>query len=309
MITEPTALILGAGASVDYGFPLGRGLITAICNTLAKSTSSLYRLLLDCGCAPEEIGQFRSQLNDSNLPSIDAFLENRKEFEQIGKLAIAGVLIPFENKERLNRSSEPLRWYEYLHGKIIGKKEDYFKNKLVVVTFNYDRSFEYALFLAIKNSYGLQDEECTAYMQAIPIIHIYGQLGVPFWMSKEGRPYKGDLTPQQVITYAKSIRVVHEGDRQSIEFQDAQEAIREACVVCCLGFGYHPENIKRMQLQQTLPGEKKKLYLSAYGFTEKQLAKLKEKILPKKLPLDCTAVFGQQKQDVLTFLQETAALE
>src|SRR5690349_6316802 len=61
MITRQTVLILGAGASVAYGFPLGRGLITAICNYLALPTSYLYKLLLECNCTSAQISRFQDK--------------------------------------------------------------------------------------------------------------------------------------------------------------------------------------------------------------------------------------------------------
>lgn len=309
MITKRTVLILGAGASVDYGFPLGRGLITTICNSLASPNSALYKLLRDCDCPIDEIREFQLHLNNSNLPSIDAFLENRKEFERIGKLAIAGALIPFETKSALDRSQKPLRWYEYLHGKLIGRRLDFFSNKITVVTFNYDRSFEYALFLAIKYSYGLNDEECEHYIQTIPIIHIYGQLGKPFWRSKAGRPYKPDLTPEHAGKCAKSIKVLHEGEQNSPELQDAQEALSNAQVICCLGFGYHSENINRLRLPNHLNGTNAKAYFSMFGFKEQQRERILDRLYPKGRPLSITYTAGKENQDVLTFLQATAALE
>ena len=37
MITKPTVLILGAGASVDYDFPPGRKLLLDICRALYRN--------------------------------------------------------------------------------------------------------------------------------------------------------------------------------------------------------------------------------------------------------------------------------
>jgi hypothetical protein len=122
-------------------------------------------------------------LRECNLPSIDAFLEYRgEEFESIGKAAIAGTLIPCEIRANLSRTG----WYEYLHSRIIGRKEDFEWNKLTVVTFNYDRSFEAALFVALQKAYHLSDTETAAYVKVIPVIHVYGQLGGLPFLSEKG---------------------------------------------------------------------------------------------------------------------------
>src|ERR1041384_2040838 len=126
MITEETVLILGAGASADYGYPLGRELMLNICDSLKKGFSPLYKNLVNCSFHSSDIERFATDLRECNLQSIDAFLENRSEFEKIGKAAIAGTLIPHEDVLRLSRTG----WYEYLHSLLIGRKQEFMNNKL-----------------------------------------------------------------------------------------------------------------------------------------------------------------------------------
>src|SRR5258708_2623229 len=98
MIRRPTVLILGAGASAEYQFPVGRSLLLHIVHELGAST----RLQLDmqlCGFSDELIKQFRHELNESSQPSVDAFLEQHKDstdYERLGKAAIAQRLIQCE---------------------------------------------------------------------------------------------------------------------------------------------------------------------------------------------------------------------
>lgn len=307
MVLKRTVLILGAGASVDYGFHLGRTLITRICAVLSHQTTELH-LLSECRFSDQHIQHFQSQLAASNLPSIDAFLENRPEFERIGKAAIAAILIPCEREEYLKRVEGKYLWYEYLHSKLIQRKNEFARNKLSVVTFNYDRSFEAALFLAVKNAYGLDDGACREYLGGIRIIHVYGQLGKAFWLCGEGRQYTPNIDPEVILETAKSINVVHEGAHDSQEFQDAREEIQDAEVVCCLGFGYHADSVSRLQLPNLL--RNKRTFLSAFNFKKKEIDNLRLRLFPdgvggKKVPPQ----FGEPNQDVLTFLRETAALE
>lgn len=305
MIIKKTVLILGAGASVDYGFPLGRRLITQICEELAYK-SDLYNLLNDCGSNEQQIEKFQSQLAASNLPSIDAFLENRPEFEKVGKMAIAATLIPHEKYVHLTRDKDRYFWYEYLHGKIIQRKADFSCNKLSIVTFNYDRSFEAALFRAVQNAYGLTDDECGEYMKAIPVIHVYGKLGEPGWLTRQGRPYTPDMTPQIVFDSAQSIKIVHEGAEDAPEINMARQAIKDAEVVCCLGFGYHPTNVSRLQLSGLL--HDKRVFFSAYGFTQAEINAINVSLFPNGFTGTSYPVFGKSDQKILSFLRETNAL-
>jgi hypothetical protein len=116
------------------------------------------------------------------------------------------------------------------------------------------------------------------------------------------------VTPQQA-SECIGTKDPPEGSSDSVGLREAQEAIRKAQAVCCLGFGYHSENLNRLDLIHTLAGERKKLYLSTFGLTDMQREKIRQKVLPTRMPLDCTVTFGRQNQDVLKFLQATAALE
>ncbi|MDZ4341559.1 MAG: hypothetical protein U1E51_03875, partial [Candidatus Binatia bacterium] len=109
MIKKPTVLILGAGASIDYGFPLGRILITNLCGSLKSERDPYVKFLVSCGFDFGLITAFRESLEFSGQPSIDAFLENRVEFLDVGKAAIACDLIPAESEARFGRDAKNYR--------------------------------------------------------------------------------------------------------------------------------------------------------------------------------------------------------
>jgi len=117
MVTTPTVLILGAGASSPYGFPTAKELKRLIRETFDHPTSRPCQVLgSSASHSPEEIFEFREAFLRSGQPSVDAFLERRPNFLAVGKLAIAYCLIPFENEAKLygpvpDRGGD---WYEYL---------------------------------------------------------------------------------------------------------------------------------------------------------------------------------------------------
>lgn len=144
MITKTTVLILGAGASIDYGFPLGRGLRDLVCRVPGTAGASA---ITDAGYDPEELNEFVDILRHSGYTSVDWFLEDRPEFISIGKAAIAAALIPFENPDRLFPPDAPANhWYELLLNTMDSPRGSFTENRLSIVTFNYDRSLEYYLF-------------------------------------------------------------------------------------------------------------------------------------------------------------------
>ena len=97
MITKPTVLILGAGASMPYQFPSGKKLREKICREIKEPLKDLF----DVPSKKAEVEHFISSFSRSGTSSIDAFLEYRTEFMEIGKLAIALALIPSENEGKL----------------------------------------------------------------------------------------------------------------------------------------------------------------------------------------------------------------
>ncbi len=161
MITTPTVLVLGAGASYPYGFPTGVDLKRLICEQFSTTRAVASQLL---GClnpegtkfAPDEFSKFREAFLKSGQPSVDAFLERRPEFLDVGKLAIAFCLMPFEKEENLYYP-DPSRggdWYEYLSVKLNSSFEEFGQNKLSIITFNYDRSLEQYLLNSLINLHG-----------------------------------------------------------------------------------------------------------------------------------------------------------
>lgn len=94
-ITKPTVFILGAGASYNFGYPLGKNLVEIILKNFDPANSKNgIEIFKGLGFSVEEIADFRNELRRSASPSIDTFLEPRKEDERyLGKLAIAFALI------------------------------------------------------------------------------------------------------------------------------------------------------------------------------------------------------------------------
>ena len=107
MITKPTVLVLGAGASIPYGYPSGAGLVKDIFTHITKN--SWREMYNRCGLDSKEMDALKSELYLSQKPSIDAFLEHRPEFMKAGKIAIAlsllskeepGVLYDFDIRDK-----------------------------------------------------------------------------------------------------------------------------------------------------------------------------------------------------------------
>lgn len=119
MITTPTVFVLGAGASIPYGFPSGVQLFQEIYNKIEsiKWIEKLHNS--DFNIPRETISTFKRELFFSAKTSIDAFLENRTEYIKLGKLCIALALIPYEYEQNLfTFKNKDDNWYRYLFTKL-----------------------------------------------------------------------------------------------------------------------------------------------------------------------------------------------
>jgi hypothetical protein len=268
MITRKIVLILGAGASMPFGFPSGAELRVQIINGLNPSTSHPMRSeVLEAGFESKHVEDFRTTLHKSGKKSVDAFLEHRTEFLAIGKVATACALLPCENEDRILAHNE-LNWYEYFFNKLNATFDDFDKNSVSALTFNYDRSLEHYLFTALQNSYGKSAEECAQKLRSLPIVHLYGQLGDLPYLNSKGIEFGAKPNPEVLRKAAEGIKIIHEDISANPEFNRAHELLRNAERICFLGFGYDQTNLRRLAGYGT--PSKQDVIGSAMGLTDRE---------------------------------------
>jgi hypothetical protein len=257
MITTPTVLVLGAGASHPYGFPTGERLKREICGTFSGPDTPAA-LLLCPQTGHHKFFEFREAFLRSGQPSIDAFLQYRPNFLEVGKLAIAYCLIPYENELHLYQMCDPDRggdWYQYLSVKLDAPFEKFGENRLSIITFNYDRSLEHYLLNALQNSHAQRPEEYAKALAKIPIIHVHGQLGRHPYPQPGCRQYSPHLQDYRAASEAAAgITLLHEETSGSLE--QARQLLAAAERIGFLGFGYHSLNIERIAIDTAGVGSK-----------------------------------------------------
>jgi hypothetical protein len=261
MISRPTVFVLGAGASAPYGFPLGAKLVEQILRDLRPESGTQYvqAVMKAAGAGPDAIDAFLLDLRFSRRSSVDRFLQTRPEYAAIGKAAIAGLLIPRENDMVLAERSD---WLAYLLDHMIGDKdpESFKSNNLTVITFNFDRSFERALFLALRASYGLENVYAMELASHVPVYHVHGDLGWPSWMGTptgSGPAWERDYTPQfdehALMSAANRIRLIHEEITDQHRLEPMMSKIQEALDICLIGHSFQVANFARLKLNEPLP--------------------------------------------------------
>ena len=178
MIRRKTLLVLGAGASRPYGLPLGSELTDTLCRWAwvpPPENAEPVKLIVECGGTVRELVQFCRAFHRSLLPSVDAFLTHRQDMAEVGKLAIAYVLPAMERPEDEQWFIGEDHWYRHLWNRLreeCGGAQDILNNQLRVITFNYDRSLEYALYRAIRYTFNVDVHAGQRVLDSLKVQHV-----------------------------------------------------------------------------------------------------------------------------------------
>lgn len=257
MLATKTVLVLGAGASYPYGYPLGSGLREEILSL--PRTVAGKKVLYEAGITsskmmnegPEAVLSFLDAFKKSQMYSIDAFLARRAEFSEIGKQCIAVVLLGKESEGRLLNQAEG-HWYQYLLNKIVAERwqEVDFEN-LSIVTFNYDRSLERYLYVSLQAAFDQDEESVAEKLRKLKIVHVYGTLGSAFSVDSGYFSYSGAIDYKRVRSAAAGLRVIPEGRQDDQALIEARRVLSEADSIGFLGFGFDVTNLDRLNSQVT----------------------------------------------------------
>jgi hypothetical protein len=206
--SQKTLLIVGAGASVEIGFPTGPLLkdeIRASTNVKfngieLEGDREFCRILEDYvrpqGGNLDPILKACAHIHRNVLlsGSIDQFLSSHQADEAVmacAKLAIAYRIALSERASHLNDNTSrpnncdfvylkdswlPRLWARLQNGQPIQNWQEFFRN-FRVISFNYDRCLEQFLALAISGFCRVQLSEARRLVETLPIIHVYGSLG------------------------------------------------------------------------------------------------------------------------------------
>ena len=297
MVTVPTLFVLGAGASIPYGYPSGKGLRRKIVEDLEPDLDSHFNK--DSSLDSFEKEQYKEKakklmnvFGNAPIESIDKFLALNPSFEDIGKLAIAFLILEYEKKSSFNESlKKPNQdWYSHLFNQMTSSfksPDDYMKfkdNKVSFITFNYDRSLEHVLLSGFRNAF--YDNRGQIEMEMVdisswhenyfpfPLIHVYGQIGEPGWLW--GRDYREMYDFQKIKTYSKGIRVI--GERTENSNDKIGKMFAEAKKIYFLGFGYADENLEAIGIKDNLR-EDHDIYGTAFDSTDNEMERIKRKLI------------------------------
>jgi hypothetical protein len=127
-------------------------------------------------------------------------------------------------------------------------------NRVTIVTFNFDRSFERALYLFVRANRAAGEAEAIEQLLQIPIYHLHGQLCRPDWLAPPaiGQPACGSReTESHVLRMcAEQMRIVDDEVTDNPTLGPALSALEDADAIAFLGFSFHPLNLQKLQIER-----------------------------------------------------------
>ena len=244
-----TTIILGAGASKPYGFPLGPELKQIV--TQYARERSVQERLKQLHYQPQHLDELVECLRYGRFPTVDEFLDAKKSFREIGGYIIAESILNHEVKDMIFPARDWLAvLYTKLHRKIVSGEP----LNLTIITLNSDRTVEYFFSKVTRYDCREDEEEKVAeVIKSIPILHPHGSLGP---LSELSYGLDGGPRDASKIRHAgKRIQIISDKLEDSAAYTEAQNALEYTDRILFIGFAYHPSTmeslLKKVDLERT----------------------------------------------------------
>jgi hypothetical protein len=263
MFKKKVVVIIGAGASAEYGLPVGSGLMSAIAQAVRSSGGTenfrqhLRDYMPDRAVHLEKLGDELADLipKFNTIDEVLHFLSDKRDIVDLGKIAISYHILRAEKNSYLFSAlrNDPGgvsecdgKWANSFLRLAINatRRQDIaavFEN-VTVIDFNYDRVLPQYLYSALQRLYGFNNAQAAAAVNGLNILHPYGHLGPLEWEGKPN-PLPFASEPTDLENIARRIRTFTE-EQDSEEIVKVQYAIDNGHVFIILGFGFHAQNIE-----------------------------------------------------------------
>jgi hypothetical protein len=283
MFSKPTVLIIGAGASAEFGMPVGSDLKSRV----AEAVTSRFDVELAPRLPTDELDEAREAgvtlariiPHYKSMDEALHFLSSQSNVVQLGKAAIANEIAKAERNSNLfgamhggttgnaAKTAAFATWANsFLEIAISGARQEdipeLFKN-VSVIDFNYDRVFEQFLQFALCEL-GTSGEIATKSVEALrPRIHRpYGLIGPLDWQHAQGLAFGSNV--EDLASVSNQIKTYTEGG--SDEHAEKIKAVIEGAeIVFVLGFGCHEQNVRILSIEDR-PTKVRKIFMTLSGF-------------------------------------------
>jgi hypothetical protein len=289
MFKRHTLFVVGAGASVEVGLPLGKRLASIIMGKMdirfegfnqqigTGDTDLFVQLTRQLQTDVREFQEAAWLIRDGIglAQSIDDFLDLHRTNEYVnlyGKAAIIKTILEFERRSSLyfggvaknevfNPDKVTNTWlvkFLYMLGRDV-PREDLIRifERVSFIVFNYDRCIEHFLLHALQKLYAIQENEASDILKQLRIVHPYGKVAdyAPFGTGRtDFRSLAGGIK-----TYTEQMDDSAMVDRLQNEIDRAQQIV-------FLGFAYHDQNMALIR-PSDLTMSTKSVFGTAFGMS------------------------------------------
>lgn len=287
MIKKKTLFVVGAGASAEFGLPVG----SELQNQIARLVDIRFRNGIDMISGDGQVYEIaRRQFQEGRNAylqagrwigeaialsnSIDNFMDVHsadKHVRVMGCLAIAKAIAKAERSSKLyfdwrNNNNEiafdalVATWlpklFRYMQEGRRKEDVEQFFDSVSFVVFNYDRCIEHFFFRALRKFYAITDGRAAEVVGGANIVHPYGTIGLLPWQTQQPDgvvEFGADECPlwemaQRIRTYTDQVDDQTTLDRIRAMIADAE-------IICFLGFSYQAQNMTLLMPEtQTTPG-------------------------------------------------------
>lgn len=319
VIREKTTFVIGAGASVEFGLPVGTDLAKAIKKCalirtgdfrqepqigdeyLYERIHSIWQNTAERECVLEALQRIHEGIH--TVVSIDAFIHrfnNDPLINVLGKMLIALEIMKAERGSTMHpKRTDYLDYQRETHpddtwlGHFVRILLDGVENpqdigkSLSIICFNYDRCIEYYLAQSIAAAYQIKAEEAYEIVSGMNIIHPYGTLGrLPETIHDYGEGIlefgpELDVYSRRLLDIAQNIRTYTEQAHDVETVERIHRAIAGCHNLVFLGFGFNNQNLDLLRVKHKFTGQAhpKNIYATGYGIFAQAEETLKRRIL------------------------------
>jgi len=273
MFKPKTVFVIGAAASQNFGFPLGAKFKTQIADFLNYKTNEWGE-----GSFSNELYRFFQAFRESHEPtliaakkitnglgyasSIDHFLEMRKSDPHITACAKATIAHLILKKERnatklhAQNPNKPLAsgtefdntWQQKFAEICFERCEENdlpdALSRVSFISFNYDRSIEQFIRVAIAALYSLPFSEADQIAsEYFTVLHPYGSLGKLHSANPTEIIQFGAERPLDPRLLASNLHTFTEQLKEDGDLAEIKKLVQNAETIIFLGFGYHKQNV------------------------------------------------------------------
>lgn len=277
MFRANTVFVIGAGASAEFGLPVGSKLLTQI----AKSVNITYEIgrqktgdymvaeALRRSIPPQNDNEeynrhlhsawqlVRSSNQGLSIDNVIDALEDQRA-SLVGKIGIVANILQAEEKSPMSKWAD----WQYTDADV-GKYSQTWIAQLVklltenvkrsgianifdnvtIINFNYDRTIEQYLPFAIAQYFGSSLDEVRSAMSKLKMFRPYGKAGNLPWENQGDFVNFGDCSAVNLTAASRKILTFTQQIEDNELVQGIRDAIQVSDRIIFLGFGFHRQNL------------------------------------------------------------------